>query len=130
MVLSQNKKEAGRFCCAYGCNNKPNDRLAGLCFKHYERRRRKNDPIGTRFQQFRTNAKNRKKDFTITRAEFQAFCEKTGYLIVKGRRGKNATIDRRCNVHGYHIWNIQLMTLSRNSSKGAGFSGDAFECPF
>lgn len=130
MVLSQAKKDAGRFCCAHGCTNKPVAKLAGLCSKHFQRKRRKEDPVGVRYTQFKTNARNRKKPFDITLEEFRAWCKRTGYCTVKGRRGKNATIDRRCNIHGYHIWNIQLMTLSRNASKGAGFNGDAFECPF
>jgi hypothetical protein len=130
MVLSQNKKEEGRFCCAFGCNNKPVAKLAGLCYKHYQRKRRQADPVGVRFTQFRINALNRKKDFTITLEEFRAWCKITGYCTVKGRRGKNATIDRRCNIHGYHIWNITLLTNRQNASKGAGFRGDEFECPF
>jgi hypothetical protein len=130
MVLSQNKKDAGRFCCVYACQNEPEKKLGGLCFKHYQRKRRQADPVGVRFTQFRINALNRKKEFTITLLEFRNFCQVTGYCIKKGRRGKNATIDRYCNAHGYHIWNIHLMTNSANASKGAGFRGDDFECPF
>jgi hypothetical protein len=130
MNLSAQKKIKGVFCCAHSCKNKPAEKLGGLCSKHYQRKRRKVDPVGQRYTQFKANALKRKKDFSITLEEFRDFCRRTGYLIVKGRRGKAATIDRRCNIHGYHIWNIQILTLSRNASKGAGFSGDNFECPF
>jgi hypothetical protein len=130
MVLSQNKKDAGRSCCAIACKNKPVAKLAGLCYKHYERKRKKTDPIGARFQQFKTNAKKRNIDFSVTRKEFQMFCEKNGYLIIKGRRGQNATIDRLCNIHGYHIWNMGIKTNRQNASKGNRFSGENFDCPF
>jgi len=130
MKLSDIKKEKGVKCCAYGCSNKPAEKLGGLCYKHYQRQRRILDPVGVRYSQFKINALKRGKVFEITLDEFRHWCKITGYCIVKGRRGKAATIDRRCNVHGYFIWNIQLMTLSRNASKGSGFSGDNFECPF
>jgi hypothetical protein len=68
--LSQNQKKEGRFCCAFGCNNKPVAKLAGLCYKHYQRKRRQADPVGVRFTQFRINALNRKKDFGLRLKNF------------------------------------------------------------
>ena len=127
MVLSPAKKKAGLFCCAYACSNDPIHKKGGLCHKHYSRKIRETDPVLARYGQFKGNAKKRRKDFSITLEEFRSFCDRTGYIITKGRRGKAATIDRRCNSQGYHIWNIQILTLSQNSSKGAGSSGD---CPF
>lgn len=117
MELSKTKKEAGRYCCAYACKNKPVKKLGGLCYKHYQRKRRKEDPVGVRYSQFKNKAKARGIYFNITIKEFRDFCQRTGYLIVKGRRGQNATIDRRCNVHGYEIFNIQLLTLKRTPAK-------------
>lgn len=126
MVLSQTKKEAGRYCCAYACTNEPIYKKRGLCHKHYARALRESDPVGARYNQFKGNAKKRRKDFSITLEEFRAFCQRTGYIITKGRRGQNATIDRRCNAHGYHIWNIHILTNRANASKGGGFNA----CPF
>jgi hypothetical protein len=85
VILSQNKKKKAAFC-AFGCNNKPVAKLAGLCYKHYQRKKT-GRPVGVRFTQFRINALNRKKDFTITLEEFRA-CAITGYCTVKDRRGK------------------------------------------
>lgn len=127
MVLSPAKKRTGRYCCAYACTNEPIARKGGLCHKHYARKLREKDPVAVRYNQFKNNAKTRGKVFSITLDEFRGFCARTGYIVKKGRRGKAATIDRRCNAHGYHIWNIQILTLSQNSSKGAGSSQD---CPF
>ena len=123
--ISDAKKAAGKYCCAYNCTNKPVSKKGGLCHKHYARKRREDDPIGTRYNQFKGNAKKRHKDFTITLEQFRQFCKDTGYLINKGKRGKNATIDRIKNKYGYHIWNIQLLTLRQNSSKSC-----SDDCPF
>ncbi len=123
--ISEDKKKQGRFCCAYACTNKPVKKKGGLCHKHYARKRREEDPIGTRYNQFKGNAKKRHKDFTITLEQFRQFCKDTGYLIVKGRRGQHATIDRIDNSKDYHVDNIQLLTLSQNASKGA-----SEDCPF
>jgi hypothetical protein len=124
--ISEKKKIEGIFCPAYACKNKQVKKKGGLCHKHYARKRRKNNPIETRFLQFRENAKIRSKDFSITLEQFRLFCKKTGYLS-KYKRGQNSTIDRRCNTQGYHIFNIQLLTNRQNASKGIKPSA---ECPF
>lgn len=123
--ISEVKKKEGRFCCAYNCYNEPIKRKGGLCHKHYARKRREIDPIGTRFNQFKTNARRRNQEFSITIEQFRNFCSETGYLIEKGKRGQNATIDRIKNKFGYHIWNIQLLSNRKNASKGA-----SDDCPF
>lgn len=140
MVLSQIKKDAGVFCCAHSCKNKPAPKKGGLCHTHYTRKRREVDPIGRRFGQMKGKAKQRGIVFGITLEEFRLWCVRTGYLK-KGVRGFAASVDRRCNLHGYFIWNMQLMTSRANAKKGARFSGDKFtkehhfgtsqnECPF
>ena len=130
MVLSQNKKKAGVFCCAVACKNKPVAKLAGLCYKHYWRKIREKDPVYCRYNQFKGNAKKRNIENSVTLEEFRHFCEINQYIVKKGRRGQNATIDRRCNLHGYHIWNMAILTNRQNASKGASFGGDNFGCPF
>lgn len=130
MKISQAKKDKGQECCAYSCKNKPAPKLGGLCFKHYQRKRRKLDPVGVRFTQFRTNALNRSKDFSITLDQFREFCTRTGYCIIKGKRGKNATVDRIDNKKGYHIDNIQLLTLRENVRKYYDEDRHEDDCPF
>lgn len=126
MELSENKKREGRHCCAYACRNKPVARKGGLCHKHYARRLKERDPVYARYNQFKSSATQRGKPFFVTLAQFKWFCIKNNYLN-KGQRGQNATIDRRCNLHGYYIWNMQILSLAHNASKGAGPSAD---CPF
>ena len=121
--ISESKKLQGKYCCAYACKNTPKKKLGGLCHKHYWRKRKNVDPVYVRYNQFKNNATVRKKDFTITLKQFRDFCEKTGYIITPGKRGRNATIDRINNNEGYHIWNIQLMTLSQNCKKGTKTEG-------
>jgi hypothetical protein len=128
--ISEEKKLKGVFCCAYSCKQKPEYKKGGLCHKHYARKIRELDPVQSRYNQFCSNARRREKENTITIEEFRSFCIRTGYLIEKGKRGQNATIDRRCNAHGYHLWNIQLLTNKQNASKGCKDNGPSFECPF
>lgn len=130
MRISPVKKKEGRYCCAYGCSNEPIEKKGGLCHKHYRRKQRERDPVQIRYNGFRGNAKKRGKEFNITLNEFRSFCERTGYIVKKGMRGQNATIDRRCNAQGYHIWNIQILSNSANAKKGDRFNGDNFDCPF
>lgn len=115
--ISEAKKIEGRQCCAYGCKNKPNPRKSGLCHKHYARHRRIVDPVYDRYVNFKNNALRRCKDFTITLNEFRKFCNDTGYILKKGMRGRNCTIDRIKNNVGYHIGNIQILRMDKNLEK-------------
>lgn len=125
MVLSSIKKEAGIYCCAYACNETPQKKKGGLCHKHYKRKRRKIDPIGVRYNDLRQSTKRRGKVIHFTLEEFRKWCKRTRYLS-KGNRGQAATLDRRCNAHGYYLWNMQILSNRRNASKGKGFNGDVF----
>ena len=115
--ISQSKKDAGIYCCAYSCKNEAIYKKNNLCHKHYARKIRVVDPVGSRYNQFKNNAIRRNKPFTITIDQFREFCTKTGYIITKFKRGRNATIDRINNNLGYHIDNIQLLTQSQNLQK-------------
>lgn len=115
--ISEAKKQAGVFCCAYACTNKPAPRQAGLCYKHYQRKRRLLDPIAFRYNQWRQKCKQRKKPNNVSLQQFRDFCKETGYLIVKGKRGKNATIDRPNNLQGYTLENMDLLTNMQNIRK-------------
>lgn len=120
---SENKKQEGVFCCAIKCKNKPNKRKRGLCHKHYHVHRRIVDPIYDRWVNFKGNAAKRPWKgsigipFTVTLQEFRDFCQRTGYIIKKGMRGMNCTLDRIENKEGYHIWNIQIKSIAANIRK-------------
>lgn len=136
MRISQNKKAKGIYCCAYHCTEKPVPRKGGLCHKHYARKLKERDPVYARYNQFRSKSKSRGIENSVTLEQFRKFCNDNRYIAdydgvpFKGRRGQNATIDRRCNAHGYHLWNMQILTNRQNASKGNRFNGDDFDCPF
>lgn len=121
--ISPAKKKEGIYCCAYNCRNAANAKKAGLCHKHYAIHRRIIDPVYDRFVNFRGNVKKRPlkniigPKFTITLTQFRNFCNETGYIIKRGYRGRNCTIDRIKNNYGYHIWNIQLLKNMANIRK-------------
>lgn len=115
--ISPAKKVKGIFCCAYGCSNKPGPKKGGLCSKHYNRHRRIIDPVYDRYFNFKHNALRRGKGFFITLKEFRDFCNETGYIIKKGMRGRNCTIDRIKNKLPYTIDNIQLLRFDKNLDK-------------
>ena len=130
MTISERKKTEGIYCCAYACTNDPVVKKGGLCHKHYARKLKERDPVYARFNQFRSKSTSRGIENSVTIEEFRAFCKRTGYIVNKGYRGQIATIDRRCNAHGYHIWNMQLMSNRANARKGNRYNGDNFDCPF
>ncbi len=117
MRTSKNKRDNGEYCCCYGCVNVPVKAKLGMCHKHYARHRKEIDPVYDRYVNFKGNALRRGKEFTITLIQFRSFCHCTGYILTKGKRGRNATVDRIDNNFGYHIWNIQLLTAHQNTRK-------------
>jgi len=104
--ISKTKKKKGKYCCAYACKNEPIKRKGGLCHKHYARKRRILAPIETRYYKMKHKAQTRGIQFELTLAELTDSCNRTGYLIQKGLRGRNATVDRIRNWEGYHKDNI------------------------
>lgn len=121
--ISDSKRKAKIECCAYCCKNLPIEKKKGLCHKHYARYLKAKDPVYDRYNHFKNNALARPlkhivgEKFTITLEEFRDFCQRTGYIIKKGMRGKNCTIDRTKNNFGYHIWNIQIKSNLANIKK-------------
>jgi hypothetical protein len=117
--IIQRKKEEKKYCCAYRCFNEPAPKKCGLCHKHYWRLQKERHPLSVRYNNFKSKAKQRGIAVEITLEEFKEFCHRTGYCIVKGRRGKNATIERPDPLRGYTVDNMELLTFSDNSRKGA-----------
>lgn len=125
MVLSQSKKAAGLYCCVFRCDEKPVKKKGGLCHKHYKRKRRKNDPIGVRYNDLVQSAKRRGKKVYFSLKEFREWCSLNRYMS-KGNRGQAATLDRRCNAHDYYLWNIRIISNRANAKKGNRFNGAIF----
>lgn len=128
MKISQIKKKQGKYCCAYHCRNEPIKKKGGLCHKHYARLIKERDPVYARWRNFKSKNRQRAKQFPerahcfevkISLQEFREFCQRTGYIIVKGRRGYNATIERPDPTMGYSKNNMELLKHRENSAKGA-----------
>ena len=75
-------------------------------------------PVRYSYNSLKQNAKRRQKDFSLTFEEFEQFCYKTDYIRGAGKMSHSYSIDRIDSTKGYHIDNIQVLTLSQNSSKG------------
>lgn len=88
-----------------------------LCATCYARRWRLKNPIRYALNTLRANAKRRGKEFTITFKQFFEWPDVERYIQEKGQTPTSLSIDRKKNEHGYHIWNIQTITLSANSHK-------------
>lgn len=127
--ISEHKKKAGIYCCAYNCTNKPSKKKGGLCHKHYKRKRRILVPIENRWNNFLWSAKKRNIIVGINYEQFTKFCLDNNYILGKGNRGLNKTIDKKCSFHGYYIWNMQILTMNQNRKKSNKVS-DNFGCPF
>ncbi|MDP2687548.1 MAG: hypothetical protein Q8O62_10015 [Aequorivita sp.] len=115
--ISEAKKEKGRYCCAYACSNDAVARKGGLCHKHYRLKRKNIDPVYDRYNLWKCSATQRGKSFVVSLEEFRDFCIETGYILKKGMRGKNATLDRDDVLEGYLMQNITIMTLRANVKK-------------
>ena len=116
MNIIENKREKG-LCVAYLCTVKTFNSNR-FCPKHQKRQQKEINPLAYVFNALKSNAKRRKKDFSLTLEQFGAFCEETNYLELRGKTGASASIDRRDPLQGYHLDNLQILTLSENSSKG------------
>lgn len=85
-----------------------------------ERILRKNNPVWRIWVDLKRHARLRKKPFTLTYAEFREFYAK------KPRTSNVWTVDRIDPLRGYAADNIQWLSLSDNSRKGATFDKDAY----
>ncbi len=103
-------------CAEEGCKN-PHAPNRKLCYKHKAQKYRQINPIQAAYYDLRTNAKRRKKVFTITFEYFKELCLASGYHINKGKEADSLSIDRIEDHLGYEPGNIRVITISENSRK-------------
>ena len=72
------------------------------------------DPGYYAFQNLKVSARKRGILFLLTRAEFDAFCERTGYLQRRGITAEALTIDRIDHHGPYSADNIRTMCHADN----------------
>lgn len=126
MVIIDKKKDKG-LCVAYRCTRKHSTRDR-FCHKHRKRFQKDNNPLVYCYGYLKQNAKRRGKAFSLTIEEFKQFCNETGYLELKGKLRKSASIDRIDHTKGYSLDNIQVLSLSDNGKKGN--EEKYADCPF
>lgn len=85
------------------------------CAKCRGRRFKEKFPLKYAFSHLRGRAKERGHDFKLTFEQYQKFAVEIGYDQLKGKHAHSLSINRKDNSKGYHIDNIEAVTLSHNS---------------
>lgn len=109
-------------CKTKYCRNAP--KKGRTCSTCHTREYRKNNPYRYSYNNLKSNAKRRGKEFNLTFEEFKEFSIKTNYLIGKGRSKDSYTIDRIDTEKGYSIDNIQILSNSENVRKHLKWTED------
>jgi hypothetical protein len=103
-------------CQSSNCNNETdgNRTHCGTC---RSRKYRQADEVRYFLNNLRRSATRRHIEFTLELESFRAWAKKENFEFGGGVGPSKDSVDRKKNEHGYHIWNIQKLTMSQNSSK-------------
>jgi len=102
-------------CSTPGCKNK-RDKNRSTCASCHTRKVRANNPIKYIYDNLKSNAKRRGKEFSLTFEEFKSFCATTSYDKLRGLKAEALSIDRINPNMGYSFDNIRAITFSENVS--------------
>jgi hypothetical protein len=131
----EREKGIQRNCITEGCKNKAR-KGRNYCGSCNTKTARNKNPIRYLYENLRSNARRRGKEFKITIDEFREFCNETSYDKLKGIQAYSLTIDRERPWEGYTKENIRAISLSLNSSLSVkhfvhpGFEPETEPCPF
>ena len=70
------------------------------------------------YGKLKNRAKERRHSFSLTLTQFTCFCRMHDLLSKRGKTALCLSVDRIDGSQGYHMWNIQPLTVSANSRKG------------
>lgn len=90
-----------------------------ICYKCNMQLFRARNPMRATWNNLKGKSKQRRIKFTLTFEQFRSICEATGYMQGKGHNGTDLSLDRMDPNKGYEMGNIQVVTISENSSKGS-----------
>jgi hypothetical protein len=93
------------------------------CWRCRSAKLRERHPATYVLNAIRNRARKRKLPFSITLSEFKDWCQRTGYLERRGRKGDSLSIGRIDHDLGYSIGNIQTEPYLENCVKGHGPNG-------
>jgi len=99
------------------CKTKTVEKNRRICSCCKSRRLKKSNPYLYFFNLLRCGAKRRGISFSLTKDQFKAFAVQTDYMTKKGKKSSGYSIDRINPNEGYHIDNIQVLTLRANCKK-------------
>lgn len=116
-------KKVAKFCATKHCRNKRSG-ASKKCSKCNQRIYRERNPMKAAFQNLKSNAKRRGKEFSLTFEQFEEFCVKCEYLKGKGITAQSLHIDRIDESKGYSMDNIQVLSNSENVKKYLQMSFD------
>lgn len=117
-------------CWTRDCKNdaRKGKRYCGSCSN---KKYREKYPLKYWYTTLKSNAKRRRKPFTLTLEQFGEFCMKTGYDEKKGKTADSLSVDRIKPWLGYSADNIRAITLSDNSKLRNDPTYEVKEvCPF
>lgn len=115
-------------CNGAGCRNlvavrvsgpRKGERYGAKCHKCRSRSWRKNNPYRAAYVRQKGHAKARGIEFRISFRHWKCFAEKSELIENSGLTADALTVDRRDNLKGYVIGNLQVMTRRANSEKRA-----------
>lgn len=109
------KKKLG-LCARYGCLRHAGSKKK-YCPKHHHQALKRRDPISYIYSHRKQRAKARGHAWDLTLENFRDWCEWTGYHLHTGRTAESASIDRKLNQYGYHVWNLACIPLGANAAK-------------
>lgn len=109
------KAKKTSICNVRGCSRKIHG--DGMCVTHYRREWRNKNPLKSSYQNLKTNANRRGKEFTITFEYFCKFAIKCQLILNRGRTAEAYTVDRIKDHLGYVPGNLQMLTKRENVIK-------------
>jgi hypothetical protein len=104
-------------CCVRLCRNEA-EKHRRFCRRCRQRRFMEDNPVSYTFSQLKKSARRRGIPFLLSMADWESFCEATGYHYLRGRTADELSIDRKRDGDPYSIDNIQILTVSENTAKG------------
>jgi hypothetical protein len=105
-----------RKCITKFCRNDAADNRL-ICHKCRSRLYKEKHPERYSYNILKINARRRNKSFDLTFEQFSEFCSETGYMKFKGKDAGSMSIDRIDAKKGYSKDNLQVLSISDNSTK-------------
>lgn len=123
-VITNSKAKRG-LCSVKFCRRR-RARQRTTCLTCKSRLWRKANPIRALYINLKSHAKARGHEFTLTFAQWRAFCLRTDYHKLKGLEPDSLTVERKDEARGYHADNLTVLKHSENVRRGFV---PAFACP-